>query len=110
LYRSPDIITSIRIYRLRWAVHVERMSGEYILRRIMDCKPEGRRRIGRPKLRWVDGVLHNMKKVGVKNWCTVSKDKEAWNRFFGKPIATLGCKATDGGGGDDDNDDDDYFV
>ena len=98
-------------------MHVERMSGEDILRRIIDCKPEGRRRIGRPKLRWVDGVLQDMKKLGVKNWWTVSKDKEAWNRFFGKPIPTLGCRATDDGGGggggdkdDDDDDDDDYFV
>jgi hypothetical protein len=51
LYRLPDVIISIRIYRLRWAGQVERMSGEYILRRIMDCKPERRRRIERPKVR-----------------------------------------------------------
>jgi hypothetical protein len=51
LYRSPEIMTSVKISRLRWAGHVERMSGEYILKRIVDCKPERRRRIGRPKLR-----------------------------------------------------------
>ena len=55
LYRSPDV-TSIRISRLRWARHVERVSND-ILKRSMDCKEEGRRRIGRPKLRWIDGVL-----------------------------------------------------
>jgi hypothetical protein len=40
LYRLPDIITFIKISRLRWAGHVERMGVESILRRIMDCKPE----------------------------------------------------------------------
>jgi hypothetical protein len=52
LYRSPDIITSIRISRLRWAGHVERMSDENILERIMDCA-QGKR--GRMRLKnWED--------------------------------------------------------
>ena len=76
LHRSPDII-SVRIFRLRWAGHVERMSGEDIFRRIMDCKPEGIRRIGRPKLRWIAGVMMDIKKLGVMNWRTVSRDREA---------------------------------
>jgi hypothetical protein len=67
LYRSPDNVTSIIICRLRWDGNVERMGGEDI-KRIMDCKPEGRRRIGRPKLRWIDGVLEDIKTVGVNIW------------------------------------------
>ena len=43
------------------------LSDEDILNRIMACKPEGRRRIGRPKLRWIDGVLEDIKKLGVTN-------------------------------------------
>jgi hypothetical protein len=44
------------------------MIDEDILKRIVDCKPERRRRIGRPKLRWINGVLADIKKVGVNNW------------------------------------------
>ena len=33
----------------------------------MDFKPEGRRRAGRPKLRWIFGVLEDIKKPGVMN-------------------------------------------
>jgi hypothetical protein len=36
-------------------------------RRIMDCKLKGRSRIGRPELKWIDGVFGDIKKVGVKN-------------------------------------------
>ena len=50
LYRSPDVITSVRISKLRCAGHVVRMSGEDILKRIR------RRQIERPRLRWIDGV------------------------------------------------------
>jgi hypothetical protein len=49
-------------------VYVERMSGDDILRRIIDCKPERRRITGKPKLRWIDGILEDTKKLGVKNW------------------------------------------
>jgi hypothetical protein len=33
-----------------------------ILLRIIDCKPEERWRIGRPKLRWIDGVFEDIMK------------------------------------------------
>lgn len=35
-------------------------------------------RIGRPKLRWMYGVLENIKVVGVKNLLTVARDREVW--------------------------------
>jgi hypothetical protein len=53
------------------------MSSEDILMRIMDCKAEVRGRIGRTKLRWIDGVLEDTKKLGVKNWWRVTKVREA---------------------------------
>jgi hypothetical protein len=48
----------------------------------MDCKTEGRRRIERPKLRRIDGILDDRNKPGVKNWWTVSRDSEAWKKVF----------------------------
>ena len=50
---------------------------EDILKGFMDCKPEGRRRIERPKHRGIDGVLEDVKELGVKNWWTVARDREA---------------------------------
>jgi hypothetical protein len=45
LYKSPDIIISIKISRLRWAGHVERTNDEDILKGTMDCKSKRRRRV-----------------------------------------------------------------
>jgi hypothetical protein len=58
------------------------MNGEDILKRIMDCKPEVRRRTGRPKVRWIDGVLEDIKELGVKDWWTVASDRKAWIMFL----------------------------
>jgi hypothetical protein len=32
----------------------------------MECKPEGRRSFGRPRLRWKDGVEDDLRKLNVK--------------------------------------------
>jgi hypothetical protein len=56
------------------------MTDEDILTRIMDCKSEGRRRTERPKLRWIAGVLYDMKKLGIKNLWTVVRDRGAWRK------------------------------
>jgi hypothetical protein len=45
-------------------------------RRIIECKPEGRRSVGRPGLRWKDGVEDDLRKLNVKNWWTVAKDRD----------------------------------
>jgi hypothetical protein len=35
---------------------------------VLDTKPVGTRKIGRPKLRWEDDVIQDIKTLGVKNW------------------------------------------
>jgi hypothetical protein len=51
-------------------------------KRIVECKPEGRRSIGRPRLRWKNGVEDDLRKLKVKNWWTVAKDRESWKKFL----------------------------
>lgn len=36
--------------------HIQRMYKERIPKRIMKGQPEGRRQVGKPRARWVDGV------------------------------------------------------
>jgi hypothetical protein len=40
--------------RLRWFAHVKRMPGSRQLLKILEWEPEGTRRRGRPKERWID--------------------------------------------------------
>jgi len=39
-------------------------------------KPEDRRRVGRPNLRWMDGVMRDAERLGVRNWRIKAKDRD----------------------------------
>ena len=43
--------------RLQWAGHVERMADDRLPKRAAELREQGRRRRGRPRLRWEDCVL-----------------------------------------------------
>ena len=45
-------------------------------------KPEGRRRVGRPNLRWMDGVMRDAERLGVRNWRSKAKDRVGWRRLL----------------------------
>jgi hypothetical protein len=50
LYSSPSIIRIIKL-RMRWAGHVSRMGEKRNAYRLFVGKPEGKRPLGRPRLR-----------------------------------------------------------
>jgi hypothetical protein len=56
----------------------------------MECKLEGRRSVGRPRLRWKDGVEDHLRKLNVKNWWTVAKDRELWKKILREAEAHKG--------------------
>jgi hypothetical protein len=70
LDQGMDVITFIKTGRLKWAGHVVRMDQQRPAKRIINFKPEGRGKRGRPKLRWEDGVENDIKALGERNWKT----------------------------------------
>ncbi|PSN45766.1 hypothetical protein C0J52_08050 [Blattella germanica] len=53
------------------------MADSEIPKKILEYKVEGRRRVGRPRLRWEDCNTRDIKKLGVRNWWTVAKDRDS---------------------------------
>jgi len=47
-------------------------------RRIMDSNFEEIRRLRKPKLRWLDGVVEDLRKLGIQIWWLVATDKQIW--------------------------------
>jgi len=76
------LVTTIRITRLRWAGHIVRMQDNLPCEKITLDKPEGRRRVGRPNLRWMDGVTRDAERLGVRNWRNKAKDRDGWRRLL----------------------------
>jgi hypothetical protein len=64
LYSLPNIGRVIKSRRLRWAGHVARMGEGRGMYRVLVGKLEGKRPLGRPRLRWEDNVRMDLQEVG----------------------------------------------
>jgi hypothetical protein len=82
LYDETDLVTTIRITRLRLAEHIARMQDKLPCKKITLDKPESRRRVKRPNLRWTDGVMRDAERLVVRNWRIRTKDRDGWGRFL----------------------------
>jgi hypothetical protein len=82
LYDETDLLTTVRITRLRWAGHIVRMQDNLPCKKITLDKSEGIRRVGRSNLRWMDGVMRDAERLGVRNWRSKAKDRDGWRRLL----------------------------
>ena len=64
--------------RLRWFGHVKRRGDEYSGRRAMEMVPPGKRRRGRPKLRWMGCVRKDLEVMGAREEEALSR--ETWRK------------------------------
>ncbi|PNF43056.1 hypothetical protein B7P43_G04739, partial [Cryptotermes secundus] len=79
LYREPEISVTIKLKRLQWAGHLQRIDKERIPKKILYSTTGGRRRAGKPRTRWIDEVEEDAKKLmGVRNWKRAAQDREEW--------------------------------
>jgi hypothetical protein len=80
LYSSPSIIRVIKSRRMRWAGHVARMGEKRNAYRIFVGKPEGKRRMGRPRHRWVDNIKMDLTEIGWDgmDWTDMAQEKYQW--------------------------------
>jgi hypothetical protein len=77
-YKSPDIVTVIKIRRLEWVGHIIGMNEARAVKKIFEGKLEGRRSRGRPRLRWINDVRDELRRLGVKRWRMEALDREEW--------------------------------
>jgi hypothetical protein len=65
---------------MRWAGHVTRMREKRNAYRLLVGKPEGRRRLQRPRRRWLDKIRMDLVEVGwgYVDWIGLSRDRGRW--------------------------------
>jgi hypothetical protein len=80
LYTSPFIIRLIRFRRTRWVGQVARMGEMRNVHRILVCKLEWRRPLGRPTCKREDDIKMNLREIGWEgvNWIHLFQDRGQW--------------------------------
>jgi hypothetical protein len=84
LYSSPSIIRMTKSTRMRWARCVAQIGEERNACRILMGKPEGKRLLGRPRLRWVSNIQMYLREVGWggTGWNDLAQDKDHWRALI----------------------------
>jgi hypothetical protein len=80
LYSLPNNVRVIKSRRIRWTGHVARMGEGRVVYRVLVGKPEGKRSLGRPRLRWGDNVRMDLQEVGCgcEDWIRLAQDRDTW--------------------------------
>jgi hypothetical protein len=78
LYRETDVFSGIRKGRLRWLGHVARVPEERTVKRVFKNIPDGKCPVGKPRKRWLVDVDNDLKKISVRGWRKIARDREAW--------------------------------
>ena len=99
--RNEDIRRELRVTsinevvernRLRWYEQVMRMEEERLPRQSLEWIPQGRRSVGRPRRRWMEGVEEAVKRRGERlddiKRQELYMDRKKWRDFAGRDAVT----------------------
>jgi hypothetical protein len=64
------------------------MAEDIIVQKIKRWKPVSERPIGRPKTRWENDVLEDIKSINISNWKKVAQNGDSWKKV-GEQAGTL---------------------
>ena len=80
LNRSLNIVRVIKSGTLSWAGHVARLAEDRRPVKILIGKPIGKRPLGRPRRRWKDNVIMDLKEISIntRNWVDSAQDRDYW--------------------------------
>ena len=75
---------------LQWAIHVERMTDDRLPKRGAELREQGRRRLGRPILRWEDCIKRDVRKTGEEeDWKKKTGDRGGWRTIADGAVKKL---------------------
>ena len=67
LIEGADIVTFIKAQRIKCLGHIQRMDQARPTRKLIDWKPMGTRPVGKPRQRWQEDVMEDLKKKSSKS-------------------------------------------
>jgi hypothetical protein len=75
---KKDKVRFVKARRISWIGHVERMEDSRMPNRVKREKIYTRRKRGRPKVRWLDDVLGDLREMGTEGWRRKAQGRDQW--------------------------------
>jgi hypothetical protein len=66
LTEGADIVRFIKAQRIKWLGHIQRMDQARATGKLLEWKPRGTRPVGKPRQRWQEHVVEDLKELKVK--------------------------------------------
>jgi hypothetical protein len=82
MVKKPITIETIRLNRLCWFGHVQRMEENRIPKNVVYMNLEAIRLRGRPRKRWQDEVREAGRLVGEKGWKERVYNRQEWKKLL----------------------------
>ena len=76
--KGKHTVKYIEAQRIRWLGHAKRMEAGAMPRMMMEGRLFIRRRKGRPRLRWMDDDVTDMRVMKIRQWTERAEDREQW--------------------------------
>jgi hypothetical protein len=87
--KTPNIMTEFKVRRLEWLGHVIRTEDSRLPKMIFNTKPDGKRGVGRPRLRWLDDVEADMEALGIERCRIKTQDRKKFSAILREAKAKL---------------------
>jgi hypothetical protein len=68
----------IKAQRIKWLGHIQRIDQARPTGKLLVYKPMGTRSVGKPRQRWQEDGMEDLKKLKVKNCNETTKDGRTW--------------------------------
>jgi hypothetical protein len=65
------------------------MSDDRTVNKVFLGKSDGRRKVGRPKVRWLDCIENDLKFMGVKRWRKKAGNRSLWAVILKEALVKL---------------------
>jgi hypothetical protein len=90
---QPSVDYLIRQARMRWLGHLGRLDDNRLCRKLLfsGCIPDLSRPVGRPRKRWNDAVLPDVKRLKLDryvHWYMCVSDRHAWKDLVAEAISS----------------------
>jgi hypothetical protein len=67
---------------IQWLGHVERMDETAMSKRVLKGKLYATRRIGRPRIRWLEDVIAGLRRTRISGWMEKARNRDQWRRII----------------------------